>query len=239
MAMSAKRSGPQGGEDAPMETVAGRVLGIDPGLGVTGYAVVDSSRNRPYVVEAGVPGPRGVRGEDDRTDGSASTRGCSLRSSTPSRRRRWPSNRSIAITGTRGRRILMAHARGVIVLAAALRGCRSSPRGAPDQEDLTGSGRAPRSRCSTPSASSWGWTPCPSPMTSPTPAPWPFAIIRRGTAGLGRTLSGHPSPTCSRMTGRSEPPTFPRGDRGPCTTTSRTDRSPDAPGRARWRRPPR
>ena len=34
-----------------------RVVGIDPGLNVTGYAVVDPSRRGPYVVEAGVIRP--------------------------------------------------------------------------------------------------------------------------------------------------------------------------------------
>ena len=48
----------QGGPKA-METVVGRVVGIDPGLNVTGYAVVDPSSKGPYVVEAGVIRPRG------------------------------------------------------------------------------------------------------------------------------------------------------------------------------------
>ncbi len=34
-----------------------RVVGIDPGLNVTGYAVVDPSSRGPYVVEAGVIRP--------------------------------------------------------------------------------------------------------------------------------------------------------------------------------------
>ena len=40
----------------------GRVLGIDPGLNVTGYAVVEPSPRGPFVVEAGVIRPRSARG---------------------------------------------------------------------------------------------------------------------------------------------------------------------------------
>ena len=42
--------------------VPGRVLGIDPGLNVTGYAVVEPSSRGPFVVEAGVIRPRSARG---------------------------------------------------------------------------------------------------------------------------------------------------------------------------------
>src|SRR5271156_2359962 len=38
-----------------------RVLGIDPGLNVTGYAVVEPSPRGPFVVEAGVIRPRFAR----------------------------------------------------------------------------------------------------------------------------------------------------------------------------------
>ena len=41
-----------------------RVLGIDPGLNVTGYAVVEPSPRGPFVVEAGVIRPRFARGGD-------------------------------------------------------------------------------------------------------------------------------------------------------------------------------
>ena len=42
--------------------VPGRVVGIDPGLNVTGYAVVEPSPRGPFVVEAGVIRPRSARG---------------------------------------------------------------------------------------------------------------------------------------------------------------------------------
>ena len=54
----------------------GRVLGIDPGLNVTGYAVVEPSPRGPFVVEAGVIRPRSARtawgnGSTTSTGGSA------------------------------------------------------------------------------------------------------------------------------------------------------------------------
>ena len=38
--------------------VPARVVGVDPGLNVTGYAVVEPSARGPYVLEAGVIRPR-------------------------------------------------------------------------------------------------------------------------------------------------------------------------------------
>jgi len=38
-----------------------RVVGIDPGLNVTGYAVVEPSPHGPFVIEAGVIRPRSAR----------------------------------------------------------------------------------------------------------------------------------------------------------------------------------
>ena len=45
----------------PDPALPGRVVGIDPGLNVTGYAVVEPTGRGPYVVEAGVIRPRGSR----------------------------------------------------------------------------------------------------------------------------------------------------------------------------------
>ena len=42
------------------DPVVGRILGIDPGLHVTGYAVIEASPRGAYVVEAGVIRPRGA-----------------------------------------------------------------------------------------------------------------------------------------------------------------------------------
>ncbi len=41
-------------EGKSIPVVSGRVVGIDPGLGVTGYAVVDPKGRGAFVVEAGV-----------------------------------------------------------------------------------------------------------------------------------------------------------------------------------------
>src|SRR5580704_456391 len=48
--------------ESRLAPVPGRVLGIDPGLNVTGYAVVEPSPRGPFVVEAGVIRPRSTRG---------------------------------------------------------------------------------------------------------------------------------------------------------------------------------
>src|SRR6476469_7363548 len=46
--------------DTAARPVAGRVVGIDPGLDVTGYAVIDPSARGAYVVEAGVIRTKGA-----------------------------------------------------------------------------------------------------------------------------------------------------------------------------------
>src|ERR1017187_9374975 len=100
--------------------VPGRVVGVDPGLNVTGYAVVEPSPRGPYVLEAGVIRPRCPRGTlgerlawihqgilevlEQHTPGSFALE--QLHSHV-----RHPKTA-----------ILMAHARGAIVLAAAQRG---------------------------------------------------------------------------------------------------------------------
>ncbi len=144
MAGSVKQSGRQGDEGAPTEAVAGRVLGIDPGLGVTGYAVVDSSRNRPYVVEAGVLRPRGLGAKT--IDGRLKLihEGVlEVLDAFP------PSALALEQVHSHHRHprtaILMAHARGVIVLASALRGVPVFGYAATRiKKTLTGSGRAPK-----------------------------------------------------------------------------------------------
>ncbi len=45
---------PERDQDRPFLPMPGRVVGIDPGLNVTGYAVVEPGRSGPRVVEAGV-----------------------------------------------------------------------------------------------------------------------------------------------------------------------------------------
>lgn len=131
-----------GARDGRLQAVE-RVVGIDPGLNVTGYAVVDPSRRGPYVVEAGVIRPSSKcaaigqrlaylhRGVDEVLEAFAPG--------------------SVALERVHSHvkfprtAILMAHARGVIVLAAAARGIPVfgyAP--ARIKKTLTGSGRAPK-----------------------------------------------------------------------------------------------
>jgi crossover junction endodeoxyribonuclease RuvC len=123
----------------------GRVLGIDPGLGVTGYAVVDPSASGPFVLEAGVIRPK----KDDSPDPMA----CRLKilhegilelldAFTPSALALEQVHSHIRHPRTS---ILMAHARGVIVLAAALRDVPVFGYAASRiKKTLTGSGKAPK-----------------------------------------------------------------------------------------------
>lgn len=141
MATSAKRS-ERGGEDAPREATLGRVLGIDPGLGVTGYAVVDPSRRGPFVVEAGVLRPRGASAKT--MDGRLKLihQGVvEILDAFP------PTALALEQVHSHSKHprtsILMAHARGVIVLAAALRDVPVFGYAATRiKKTLTGSGRA-------------------------------------------------------------------------------------------------
>ena len=119
-----------------------RVLGIDPGLHVTGFALVDSGRYGPYVVEAGVLRPKGDAAETLAGRLQFLHQGITelLEEFEP---------HSLALEQVHSRvkhprtSILMAHARGVIILAATQR--KVSVVGyAPSRvkKILTGSGKA-------------------------------------------------------------------------------------------------
>jgi crossover junction endodeoxyribonuclease RuvC len=123
--------------------LAGRVIGIDPGLAVTGYAVVEPRGAGPCVVEAGViRAGRSAAGMGSRLD--ALHRGILevLDAFPPSAlaleqvHSHWKHPRTA---------ILMAHARGVVVLAAAQR-CVPvvGYAAARIKKTLTGSGKAPK-----------------------------------------------------------------------------------------------
>jgi crossover junction endodeoxyribonuclease RuvC len=120
-----------------------RVVGIDPGLNVTGYAVVEPTSRGVFVVEAGVirtrasaksMGPRlGLihRGLLEILDAFPAT---ALALEQVHSHIRHPRTA-----------ILMAHARGVIVLAAELRGVPVFGYAAARiKKTLTGSGKAPK-----------------------------------------------------------------------------------------------
>jgi crossover junction endodeoxyribonuclease RuvC len=120
------------------------VLGIDPGLHVTGYAIVESAPRGPYVVEAGVIRTKGAKSLGERLvvihQGVLEI----LDAFAPA---------ALALeqvhSHTKHPRtaILMAHARGVIVLSAAERGITvASYAAARIKKTLTGSGKAPKSQ---------------------------------------------------------------------------------------------
>ena len=125
--------------------VLDRVVGIDPGLNVTGYAVVEPSPRGAFVVEAGVIRP----GAGCKTMGQRLAwihRGIVevLEAFPPGAVALEQVHSHVNFPRTA---ILMAHARGVIVLAAAQ---RETPvfGYAPTRikKTLTGSGRAPKSQ---------------------------------------------------------------------------------------------
>lgn len=123
--------------------LAGRVVGIDPGLSVTGYAVVEPGVGGPRVVEAGV-----IRAG---RDASAMARRLDtihrgvleVIDAFP------PSALALEQVHSHSKHprtaILMAHARGVIVLAAAQRAVPVVGYAAARiKKSLTGSGKAPK-----------------------------------------------------------------------------------------------
>ena len=123
--------------------VPSRVLGVDPGLNVTGYAVLDPGARGPLIVEAGV-----IRGGD-------SSRVMALRLDTIYRGvlevidAFLPAALALEQVHSHVNHprtaILMAHARGVIVLAAGRRGIPVAGYAATRiKKCLTGSGRAPK-----------------------------------------------------------------------------------------------
>src|SRR4051794_32013705 len=131
--------------ECPFVPVSGRVLGIDPGLSVTGYAVVEPGVGGPRVVEAGViRAGRDARALATRLD--TIHRGIlEVLDAFP------PSAVALEQVHSHARfprtAILMGHARGVIVLAAALRGVPVSGYAATRiKKSLTGSGRAPKAQ---------------------------------------------------------------------------------------------
>jgi crossover junction endodeoxyribonuclease RuvC len=122
--------------------VSGRVVGIDPGLHVTGYAIVDPSPRGPFVIEAGVLRTRGSKTLGQRL--ALLHQGvCEVLDAFP------PSAMALEQVHSHVRHprtaILMAHARGVIVLSAAERGVAVVGYAAARiKKTLTGSGKAPK-----------------------------------------------------------------------------------------------
>jgi len=120
-----------------------RVVGIDPGLNVTGYAVVDSGSRGPVVVEAGVIRPgSGCRALGQRLDYLFRNVQEVLTAYPPGALAIEKVHSHVKFPRTA---ILMSHARGVIVLAAASRGIPVFGYAAARvKKTLTGSGKAPK-----------------------------------------------------------------------------------------------
>ena len=137
-----------GESSAKPKLIPGRVLGIDPGLGTTGYAVMDdavgSAASLGRLVEAGVLRPKSKPSDD------FDLRLMELHQGVLEIIDEYaPQYLAVERLHTHARHprtaILMAHARGVILLAAQLR--QLNIRGyAPTRikKILTGSGRAPK-----------------------------------------------------------------------------------------------
>ncbi len=135
---------PVEGEGLPSAGVGLRILGIDPGLNVTGYGVIEVSQTGPALVEAGV-----VRG---RTKTSLSARVAEIfRGVTDVIRTLHPQVLSLEQIYSHYQRpktaILMGHARGVVCLAGAQAGLPVVHYAASRiKKVLTGNGRAPKTQ---------------------------------------------------------------------------------------------
>jgi crossover junction endodeoxyribonuclease RuvC len=125
--------------------VPGRVLGIDPGLNVTGYAVLEPSPRGPLVVEAGVIRPCSARS-------GMGKRLLEIHEGIVEVLDAFPPT-SIALERIHSHvrfprtAILMAHARGAIMLAAAQRQTPVFGYAATQiKKTLTGNGQAPKAQ---------------------------------------------------------------------------------------------
>jgi len=120
----------------------GRILGIDPGLHVTGYAVIEASPRGTYVVEAGVLRPRGASSQTFEARLLAIHNGVlEVMDAFP------PSSMAMEQVHSHYKHprtgLLMSHARGVIMLAAAKRSVPVTGYAAARiKKTLTGSGKA-------------------------------------------------------------------------------------------------
>ena len=148
------------------------ILGVDPGLNITGYGVLDWADGA-----AGVRGGRGPRPPAARSPSG------SWRSTAGGRRdRRFaPAVMALEQLYSHYQRprtaILMGHARGVICLAAAQAGIPVVRYSATQvKKILTGAGRAGKAQMQRAVQRDWACRSCPSRPTWPTPWPSPCVI---------------------------------------------------------------
>jgi crossover junction endodeoxyribonuclease RuvC len=130
---------PQGND----HTLGQRILGIDPGLQVTGYAVLEVGPQRPIVCEAGV-----LRSSEGRAAADMAPRLCALYNGLVEILSQFRPG-VVAVEQLYAHyqhprtAILMAHARGVIFLAAGLQGLPVVSYNATRiKKTITGHGRA-------------------------------------------------------------------------------------------------
>ena len=146
---------------APIAPVAGRVLGIDPGLNITGYGVIERIGGKLKIVEAGV-----IRGGDRR---SLAKRLHEIHSGVQDVIAQFrPDTVAIEELYSHYERprtsILMGHARGVIVLAAQQAGIPVTAYASTKiKKLLTGNGRAPKPQMQNAICREFGLTAAPEP----------------------------------------------------------------------------
>jgi crossover junction endodeoxyribonuclease RuvC len=126
-------------------TLGQRILGIDPGLQITGYAIIEVSRQKPIIREAGL-----IRSAEGRAPSDLAHRICNLYDSILGildqfRPQTVVVEQLYAHYHHPRTAILMAHARGVIFLAAGQRHLPVTSYNATRvKKTITGSGRAPK-----------------------------------------------------------------------------------------------
>jgi crossover junction endodeoxyribonuclease RuvC len=127
----------------PSQPEAARVLGVDPGLQVTGYGVLEARARGPRVLEAGI-----VRSAEGRATTDLAQRVRNLYDGIVEVLEQYRPT-SVAVEQLFAHyehprtAILMAHARGVIFLAAAQRGLAVKSYNATRiKKTITGNGRA-------------------------------------------------------------------------------------------------
>lgn len=126
-----------------MSAMAVRILGVDPGLNITGYGVLEVARGRIQVCEAGV-----VRGRAKQLAERLAEIHAGIDDAIATLK---PDSLAIEQLYSHYKHprtaILMGHARGVICLAAAEAGLAVAPYSATQiKKVLTGNGRAPKSQ---------------------------------------------------------------------------------------------
>jgi crossover junction endodeoxyribonuclease RuvC len=131
--------------DANGQIIGSRILGLDPGLQITGYAVIEIAPNRPLICEAGI-----IRSTVGREPADMAQRLRSMYDSivdviSQFRPRAVAVEQLYAHYQHPRTAILMAHARGVLFLAAGQRDLPVHSYNATRiKKTITGNGRAPK-----------------------------------------------------------------------------------------------